>query len=79
MFEGEVKWGFLYNNECKICNIKNACTDECKHRKHCKLYVIKNDEGEDIVRIKRLNVNAKLPVRGTMGQQGMNWLRRKLQ
>ena len=66
-FKGDVQWGFLYHNECEICKFKNACKEECKHRKYCKLFVIRNDEGEEIVKIKRTNVNAKLPIRGTEG------------
>ena len=31
-FEGDVQWGFLYHNECKKCNFKNNCKQECKHR-----------------------------------------------
>ena len=23
--ERDVQWGFLYNNECKICNFENPC------------------------------------------------------
>ena len=34
----------------------------------CKLYVIKTDE--DVVRIKRICKNAKLPIRGTEGAAG---------
>ena len=36
----------------------------------CKLYTIVNDRGEDVVTVKRVNVNAKLPVRGTSGAAG---------
>ena len=32
-FEGDVQWGFLYSNECKICNFENPCNSECKHHK----------------------------------------------
>ena len=56
----------MYNSECKFCKHNN----ECKHRTACKLYTIVNDEGNDIVTIKRVNVNAKLPVRGTSGAAG---------
>ena len=51
-FKGDVQWGFLYHNECKICNFENKCIDECKHHKFCKLYVIRNDEGDEVVKIK---------------------------
>ena len=69
-FRGHVEWGFLYNTECTLCKNKNGCNDFCKHKTPCKLYVIKNDEGDEVVKIKRLNVNAKLPVRGTEGAAG---------
>ena len=69
-FEGDVQWGFLYSNECKICNFENPCNSECKHHKFCKLYVIRNDEGNEIVRVKRMNVNARLAVRSTEGAAG---------
>ena len=38
--------------------------------KHCKLSVIKGDEGKEILRVKRTNVNTRLPVRGTEGAAG---------
>ena len=64
--EGDVqyerKWDYLYKDECKICKKKNLDVNECKHRSACKLFVIKAEEGEILV--KRLNKNAKLPVRG---------------
>ena len=44
----DTTWGYLYNDECKICK----STNECKHRQFCKLYVIKNDD-EGIVKMKR--------------------------
>ena len=53
-----------------MCKNKNGCNDFCKHKTPCKLYVIKNDEGDEVVKIKRLNVNAKLPVTGTEGAAG---------
>ena len=68
--EGDVQWGFLYNNECKICNFENPCNTECKHHKFCKLFVIRNDEGDEIVRVKRMNVNARVPMRSTEGAAG---------
>ena len=64
----EVQWGHLYNNDCEICNRKNQCKENCKHRNDCKLYVMNAEEG--VVKIKRTNVNAKLPVRGTAGEAG---------
>ena len=67
---GDVKWGFLYNNECKQCKLSNDCKEECKHHKFCKLYVIKNDKGDEVVTVKRVNKNAKLQVHGTTGAAG---------
>ena len=64
----EVEWGHWYNNECKICKTKNECKGHCKHRTNCKLYVMRANEG--VVKIKRMNVNAKLPTRGTAGAAG---------
>ena len=61
-FKGRVKWGFLYNTTCNICKKLNSCKDHCKHIGPCKLYSIVNDEGEEVVTVKRINVNAKLPV-----------------
>ena len=53
----------MYHTECKFCKTKN----DCKHRTACKLYTLVNEEGKDVVTVKRVNVNAKLPVRGTSG------------
>ena len=64
----EVKWGVLYGNDCKICKRKNENVQYCKHENRCKLYVIK--AGEGIVYRKRLNGNARLPVKGTEGAVG---------
>ena len=64
----EVQWGHLYNNDCEICKRKNQCKENCKHKNDCKLYVMNAEEG--VVKIKRTNVNAKLPVRGTAGAAG---------
>ena len=64
----EVQWGHLYNNDCEIYKRKNQCKENCKHRNDCKLYVINAEEG--VVKIKRTNVSAKLPVRGTAGAAG---------
>ena len=69
-FKGRVKWGYWFNNECAIHKSKNECKGFFKHRTPCKLYVIKNEEGEEVVKMKRLNVNAKLPVKGTSGVAG---------
>ena len=64
----EVQWGHLYNNDCEICKRKNQCKENCKHRNDCKLYVMDAEEG--VVKIKRMNVNAKLLVRGPTGATG---------
>ena len=68
----DTEWGYLYNEDCKICKNKNECKDNCKHQNLCKLYVIKNEEG--IVKVKRINVNARPPVRGTEGAARYDWL-----
>ena len=60
--------GYLYDFDCKICKRKNLNQHACKHRNRCKLYVIKNDE--DVLRVKRMNVNAKLQVRDSSGAAG---------
>ena len=26
-FEGRVSWGYLYNDKCELCNLKNECKD----------------------------------------------------
>ena len=56
----EVEWGHLYNTDCSICKRKQLDVKNCKHKNLCKIYVIKDDEG--IARVRRTNVNAKLPV-----------------
>ena len=53
--------------DCEICKFKNLCNDICKHRARSKLYYFVNDEGEEVLKVKRINVNAKLPVRGIEG------------
>ena len=53
----------------KFCKDKNECKENCKHRSCCKLFVMKTDEG--VVRIKRVNKNAKLPFKGTEGAAGL--------
>ena len=78
-FKGRVQWGYLYNKDCEFCKTKTACKEGCKHRSKCKLYSFVNEEGDEIVKVQRVNVNAKLPVRGTEGQQGMIWLQLMLQ
>ena len=52
-FNGDVQWGYLYGNNCKICNFEKYCTRECKHMRPCKLYVIKEDEGDEVLKVKR--------------------------
>ena len=64
----DVEWGHLYEKDCTICKTKKLNVNECKHRNLCKIYVIKDEEG--IVRVKRMNVNAKLPVRSSSGLAG---------
>ena len=64
----DVEWGHLYDSGCKICKRKNSNVKDCKHQNLCKLYVIKNEEG--VIRVKRTNVNAKLPVRSSSGAAG---------
>ena len=70
-FKGRVKWGYLYNNECAICISKNECKGFCKHRTPCKLYSLVNEKGDEVIKIKRVSVNAKLPGKAPRGQQGM--------
>ena len=66
--KNDVEWGYLYTFDCKICKRKNVNQNECKHRNPCKLYVIKHEE--DVLRIKRMSVNAKLPVRSSAEAAG---------
>ena len=54
----------------KYVILNKTVTWNDKHMKHCKLFVIKGDEGKEILRVKRTNVNARLPVRGTEGAAG---------
>ena len=50
----------MYENNCKL----NAnCNTDCKKNDSCKLFVIRTDEG--VVKVKRLNNNARIPVKGT--------------
>ena len=71
-FEGRVKydveWGYLYDKDCEMCKKKNECKQNCEHRNFYKLYVMRIDEG--VVKVKTMNANAKLPVRGTAGSAG---------
>ena len=68
--KGDVHWGFLYGNDCKLCNFKTKCNEECKHVKYCKLHIVRGKEGEEVLRVKRMSKNAKLPVRSTEGAAG---------
>ena len=61
-------WGHLYNSNCQIYKRKNECKEICKHRNYCKLYVMNGEEG--VTKMKRMNVNVKLPSRGTAGAAG---------
>ena len=69
-FKGHVDWGYLYNDACELCKIKNECKDNCKHRSKGKLYSFVNEKGDGILKVQRVNVNAKLPLRGTEGAAG---------
>ena len=53
----------MYKDDYEICKRKNECINPCKHRNHCKLYVMRMQES--IVTVKRVCKNAKLPIRGT--------------
>ena len=64
----DVEWGHLYTKDCSICEKQKLNVNECKHQNPCKIYVIKDEEG--IVRVRRMNVNAKLPVRSSSGSAG---------
>ena len=64
----DVEWRQLYSKDCNICKKKKLNVNECKHRNPCKIYVIKDEEG--IVRVRRMNVNAKLPMRSSSGLAG---------
>ena len=50
----------MYENNCKSNQI---CNTDCKKNDYCKLFVIRTDEG--VVKVKRLNNNARIPVKGT--------------
>ena len=64
----DIEWGLLYNNDCQICKPRNECKVFCKHRNSCKLYVMNGEE--DVIKMKRMNVNVKLPSRGTARAAG---------
>ena len=66
--KNDIKWGYLYTSDCNICQRKTVNQNECKHRNLCKLYVIKHEE--DVLKVKRTNVNAKLPIRSSSGVAG---------
>ena len=69
-FRGRVQWGYLYHNDCELCKIQNECKGICKHKSPCELYYFVNEKAKEIVKVKRVNVNAKLQVRGTEGAAG---------
>ena len=50
--------------------LKTKCNEECKHVKYCKLHIVRGKEGEEVLRVKRMSKNAKLPVRSTEGAAG---------
>ena len=50
----------MYESDCKS---NNHCNTDCKKTGDCKLFVIRTDEG--VVQVKKLNNNARTPVRGT--------------
>ena len=64
----DVEWGHLYNKDWSICKKKILNVNECKHQNPCKIYVIKDEEG--ILRVRRMNVNAKMPARSSLGSAG---------
>ena len=66
----EIQQGYLYFTDCELCKLKNRCAGECKHRDAWKLFVMKVDEG--VVKVRKMNANAKLPIRGTSGSAGHN-------
>ena len=73
----DVEWGYLYDNDCKTCNLKNECNGKCKHKTPWKFYVMKIDEG-----VGRIKESVKMPsfqLEEQKEQQGMTWLRCKLQ
>ena len=49
-------------------NLNENCHIDCKKTDSCKFFVIRTDEG--VVRIKRLNNNPRIPVKGTPGAAG---------
>ena len=63
-----VEWGHLYDMDCTICKKKNLDVNKCKHKNLCKIYVIKDEGG--VVRVRRTNVNAKLPMRSSSRSAG---------
>ena len=55
------EWVFVHVDDYKLSShCKNSCNEEGRS---CKLYVMKTDQG--VVKVKRLCINARLPVRGT--------------
>ena len=50
----------MYENNCKLTE---NCNTDCKKNDFRKLFVIRTDEG--VVKVKRLNNNARILVKGT--------------
>ena len=50
----------MYDTDCKF---NEHCKINCKRATHCKIFVIRTDEG--VAQVKSLNNNARIPVRGT--------------
>ena len=50
----------MYENDCKSNEFSST---DCKKNDSCKLFVIRTDD--EVVKVKRLNNNARIPVKGT--------------
>ena len=73
----EVEWGYLYDNDRKTGKLRNECNRTCKHKTHCKLYVMKIDEG--VVRIKGSVKMRSCRLEEQKKRRDMTWLQHKLQ
>ena len=71
LFEGDVQWGFLYGNHCKICKFDQNCNNECKHMKHCKLFVIKGGRGRRSIESKKNECERKVTGARHRGGSGL--------
>ena len=60
----------MCHDDCELCKIENECKDGCKHKSPCKLYSFVNEKGEEIVKVRRMNGNAKWPIRATSESAG---------